>query len=111
VIDRCLLPSSHHPFTLPMDFLKAEIAAKKRKATGSDDNGESSIKFIRRGEEERKREEEYRTREAAKKGARIEKMKDEERHKDRTKVGDYDGATARTLAYSSACATVKVSYS
>lgn len=86
----CRLPLAiipHHPFYPPMDILKAEIAAKKRKVASSDDVGEPSTKFIRRGEEERKREEEYRAREAAKKAARIEKLRDEERRRDRTKVG------------------------
>lgn len=69
-----------------MDFLKAEIAAKKRKAAGQDGDGESS-KFIRRGEEEKKREEEYRAREAEKKAARIEQMKAQERRRERTRVG------------------------
>jgi hypothetical protein len=69
-----------------MDILKAEIAAKKRKAADQGDAGES-YKYTRRAEEERKREEEYRAREAEKKAARIEQMKAQERRRERTKVG------------------------
>lgn len=76
-----------------MDFLKAEIAAQKRKAPSPDTNAEvsvsprgaeasgSSSKYIRRGEEEAKRreEEQQERRQAAERQARIEQLKEQER--------------------------------
>lgn len=74
-----LLLSLHCLDTESMDLLKAEIAAKKRKAEGNTEEIDTSSKYIRRGEEERKREEEeYRRRDAERKSSRAERLRDEE---------------------------------
>lgn len=75
-----LQPSSSTNTADTMDFLKAEIAAKKRKATSAEapESGEKETKYVRRGEEERKREEEYRERETEKRAARLERLKEED---------------------------------
>jgi pre-mRNA-splicing factor 18 len=61
-----------------MDFLKAEIAAKKRKAVSpeGEGGGEKESKYVRRGEEERKREEEYRANDLARRAAKADKVKE-----------------------------------
>lgn len=69
-----------------MDFLKAEIAAKKRKVSPQDDERSSepsgsSQKYVRRGEEEERLREERSKKEAEdkEKKLRLEKLKQEER--------------------------------